>query len=979
MTDYSKITALYSRLSVGDEDRDGGESNSIQNQKIFLENYARGQHLTNIRHYIDDDESGRFFDRSAYSRMMDDVENGKIGVCIMKDLTRWGRDYLQVGNAMEIFRRNNVRFIAVNNGIDSEKPDTLEFAPFINIMSEWYAKDISKKVKTGIKTKGMSGKPIVTEAPYGYVKDPDNKDFWKIDEEAAEVVRLIFRLFIGGKNRNQIAVHLTQEQIPTPTFYMKDRGRGTCKNKTLNEDNRCKWNKATLTNILTRQEYCGDVVNFKTTKHFRDKHNHYVDRSQWHITENVHEPIISRSDFETVQRILENAPVRRPNGDGEIHPLSGLLFCKDCGAKMHIRIDYRNGGKRHVAFCSEYHKGKAKNPKCSSPHIMDADLLMLEDYAMKHGFTNLVHFTDDGWSGATFDRPSWNRLVEGVKNGEITACICKDMSRIGRDHLQVGFFTDILFREKEVRFIAINNGIDSDRQETSEFAPFLNIMNEWFVRDTSKKIKAVLKSRGSSGNAHTSNIPPYGYLKDPENPDHWIIDEEAAEVVRRIYRMTIEGKGPYQIARELSEEKIERPSYYLGKKGLGNHASNYDKENPYMWRGNQVTTLIARPEYIGKTVNFRTFKNSYKDKKTKRADKEDWVVFDDTQEPIVDEETWLLAQKLRQNVRKADPMGEPNVLTGKIYCADCGAPMYNHRQRKGRERIYYTAKGEKRTSYSNPADCYECSTYNLAYQKYDRHCTCHHISTKALKSIILKTIQETCHYVSLNEREFVYSLQEESAMKDIAVSETVKNRIERNQKRVHELDMLIRKIYEDNVIGRLPDRLFQSMLTDYENEQNELNKIIETDTADMQRIIGGQNNVERFLKLVKKYENITELTPAMINEFIDKILVHEPQGKGADRTTEVEIYLNYVGQFQVPVEQHEPTEEERIAAEKEAERLRRKRESNRKYMKKIREKSKEFAEHERIAEEKSSDSNVCVEQNATSKSNRQKVKGEKIA
>ena len=241
-----------------------------------------------------------------------------------------------------------------------------------------------------------------------------------------------------------------------------------------------------------------------------------------------------------------------------------------------------------------------------------------------------------------------------------------------------------------------------------------------------------------------------------------------------------------------SEEKIERPSYYLGKKGLGNHASNYDKENPYMWRGNQVTTLIARPEYIGKTVNFRTFKNSYKDKKTKRADKEDWVVFDDTQEPIVDEETWLLAQKLRQNVRKADPMGEPNVLTGKIYCADCGAPMYNHRQRKGRERIYYTAKGEKRTSYSNPADCYECSTYNLAYQKYDRHCTCHHISTKALKSIILKTIQETCHYVSLNEREFVYSLQEESAMKDIAVSETVKNRIERNQKRVHELDMLIR-------------------------------------------------------------------------------------------------------------------------------------------------------------------------------------------
>ncbi len=376
MNDYSKITALYSRLSVGDEDRDGGESNSIQNQKKFLESYARQLKLTNIRHYIDDDESGRFFDRSAYSRMIEDVENGKIGVCIMKDMTRWGRDYLQVGNAMEIFRRNNVRFIAVNNGIDSEKPDTLEFAPFINIMSEWYAKDISKKVKTGIKTKGMSGKPIATEAPYGYVKDPDNKDFWIVDEEAAEVVRLIFRLFLDGKNRNQISVYLKNEQIPTPTFYMKDRGRGTAKSRTLNEENRYKWNKATLTRILTRQEYCGDVVNFKTTKHFRDKRNHYVDKSQWQITENVHAPVIDRTDFENVQRILENAPVKRPNGDGEIHPLSGLLFCKDCGAKMHIRIDYRNGGKRHVAFCSEYHKGKARNPKCHSPHIMDADLLM---------------------------------------------------------------------------------------------------------------------------------------------------------------------------------------------------------------------------------------------------------------------------------------------------------------------------------------------------------------------------------------------------------------------------------------------------------------------------------------------------------------------------------------------------------------------------------------------------------------------------
>ena len=376
MNNNGRITALYSRLSVGDEDRDGGESNSIQNQRTFLESYAKQQRLTNIRHYIDDDESGRFFDRSGYVQMMEDVENGKVGIVIMKDMTRWGRDYLQVGNAMEIFRINNVRFVAINHGIDSADPNTLEFAPFINIMSEWYAKDISKKVKTGIKTKGMSGKPVATESPYGYVKDPANKDFWLIDEEAAAVVRLIFRLFMDGKNRNQIAVYLKNEQIPTPTFYLKQQDRGTAKSRTLNEKNRFRWNKATLTKILTRQEYCGDVVNFKTAKHYRDKRSHYVDKSQWQITENVHEPIVDRTTFENVQRILENAPVKRPNGDGYIHPLSGLLFCKDCGSKLHIRTDRRKDEYKHIARCGEYAKGKGAGAKCHSQHQIDCDVLM---------------------------------------------------------------------------------------------------------------------------------------------------------------------------------------------------------------------------------------------------------------------------------------------------------------------------------------------------------------------------------------------------------------------------------------------------------------------------------------------------------------------------------------------------------------------------------------------------------------------------
>ena len=576
---------------------------------------------------------------------------------------------------------------------------------------------------------------------------------------------------------------------------------------------------------------------------------------------------------------------------------------------------------------------------------------MLEDYAKKHGFTNIVHFTDDGWSGASFNRPAWNRLVEDVKSGEITTVIAKDLSRIGRDHLQVGFFTDILFREKEIRFIAINNNIDSDHQETNEFAPFLNIMNEWYVRDTSKKIKSVLKARGTSGQAHTSNNPPYGYLKDPENPDHWIIDEEAAAVVRRIYQLTLEGKGPYTIARELAEEKVERPSFYLGKKGLGNHASNFDRDNPYSWRGNQVAAMIARPEYIGKTVNFRTYKNSYKDKKVKKADKDDWVIFEGTQEPIIDIDTWELAQKLRKNVRKINHLGEPNVLTGRVYCAECGAPMYNHRRSNPRKRVYYTSKGERRSYYSKPEDSFVCSTYRLSRERFGRSCTCHYISTRALKTIILETIRKTCSYVALNEKEFVTILQEASVIQNATVSETVKKRLERNEQRMHELDTLIRKIYEDNVSGRLPDRIFQNMLSDYQSEQNELLKMIESDQADRDRSIGGQQNVDRFLDLVKKYQTIEELTPLLINEFVDKILVHEPSGKGANRSVEIEIFLNYIGQLKVPEEPVIMTEQERLQAEKDAEKLRRKRESNRKYMKKIRELSKEFRERDRIADE----------------------------
>lgn len=310
---------------------------------------------------------------------------------------------------------------------------------------------------------------------------------------------------------------------------------------------------------------------------------------------------------------------------------------------------------------------------------------LLEDYAREHGFTNCVHFTDDGWSGANFDRPNWKRMIAAIEAGEVSHVLVKDLSRVGRDYLQVGFYTEVMFREHGVRFVAIANGVDSDKRESSEFAPFLNIMNEWYVRDSSRKIKSVLRAKGMSG-IHTNSIGIYGYKKDPNDKNHWIVDDEAAEVVRRIYRMAIEGKGPYEIARILASEKVERPSYYLAQRGLGKHKTSYNPDEPYTWRGGTVADILSKPEYIGHTVNFRTYKESYKDKHSKMTPKEDLVIFENTQEAIIDKETWERVQTLRKTIRRTDTIGTANPLTGLMFCADCGAKMYNHRGKAGNAR-----------------------------------------------------------------------------------------------------------------------------------------------------------------------------------------------------------------------------------------------------------------------------------------------------
>lgn len=555
---------------------------------------------------------------------------------------------------------------------------------------------------------------------------------------------------------------------------------------------------------------------------------------------------------------------------------------------------------------------------------------MLEDYAKQNGYTNIEHFTDDGYSGGSFDRPDWKRMIAGIEDGSIGTVIVKDMSRIGRDYLQVGFYTEVMFKEKEVHFIAIANGVDNQKRESSEFAPFLNIMNEWYIRDSSRKVTTVLRARGMEGK-HTTNNAIYGYRKSEEDKNQWVIDEEAAEVVRRIYRMSLEGKGPYEIARILSEEQIERPSYYLAKRGLGTCRSNNNTATPYVWRGATVRDILSKPEYMGHTVNFRSYKESYKDKRAKKTPKEDWVIFKNTQEAIVSEEMWNKVQELRKTVRRTDTVGEANPFTGLLYCADCGAKMYNHRGGAGRARNW---KGELNGKRRPDRDEYNCSTYNLSRQSYDKQCSQHYIRTEVVRKLVLETIKAVSDYVITNEEEFINRIYSSSRDKQKESIRSLKRKIAQDTKRVNELNMLMKKLYEDNISGKLSDKRFEFMLSEFENEQDTIEISMENAKAEIEKYESDTVRADKFIELVKRYTDFSELTTPMLNEFVEKILVHEADYSSGERVQEVEIYLNFIGKFELPVK--EPTAEEIAEHEKLKARREKKAEYNRRYMEKRR-------------------------------------------
>ncbi|MDD4509748.1 MAG: recombinase family protein [Oscillospiraceae bacterium] len=558
---------------------------------------------------------------------------------------------------------------------------------------------------------------------------------------------------------------------------------------------------------------------------------------------------------------------------------------------------------------------------------------MLEKYAAQNGFSNIAHFSDDGYSGGNFDRPDWKRLIEEIEKGNVATVISKDMSRIGRDYLQTGFYTEVFFREKNVRFIAIANNIDSANRESGEFAPFLNIMSEWYLRDASRKVKASHRARGMSGKRLTFKAI-YGYMPDPADKDKWIIDPEAAPIVRRIFALTIEGKGPTQIARILHDEKIERPSYYQYKKGIVNYENSYDHSEPYAWSTNTIAHIIERPEYMGHTVNFRTYKDSYKDKKAKENPKEDWVIFENTHPAIIDPETWETAQRCRKTVRRTDH-GEANPLTGLVFCADCGAKLYNHRQ------PYPTTQINKKGYVCNrpPKDVYTCSTYNLTGRKYNRQCTNHQIRTVVLRELALDAIKSVSGFVKTNEAEFVKQVRETSEVRQEETAKSHKRKIAKEQKRIAELNTLIRRIYEDNVSGKLTDKRFEVLSQDYEQEQTELEQSIAQLQVELDSFHADSVKADKFIELVKRHTDFSELTPTIIHEFIEKIVVHEADKSSGERQQQVDIYLNFIGRFEVPIP--EPTAEE-IAAEEKARRKReQRREAQRRYAAKQKQKEQE--------------------------------------
>lgn len=514
---------------------------------------------------------------------------------------------------------------------------------------------------------------------------------------------------------------------------------------------------------------------------------------------------------------------------------------------------------------------------------------VLSKYAADNGFTNPVFFIDDGVSGVTFDRPNFNRMIAEIEAGNVATVIVKDMSRLGRDYLKVGYYTEIFFVERDVRYIAINDGVDSAKGD-NDFTPFRNLFNDFYAKDTSKKVRAIKKAQGMAGEHLTK--PPYGYKVDPADKKKWIVDEEAASVVKRIFDLCIAGKGPMQIAKILKADKIlTTKAYYAKQKG------KLLPDNPYNWNENSIVGILERMDYCGHTVNFKSYSKSHKLKKRIPTTKEQQAIFRNTHEAIVEEAVFERVQELRANKRRPTKAERQGLFSGLVYCADCGSKLH-----------FATCK-----SFSGLQDHYRCAKY----KSNTGSCTAHFIREETLKAIVRQRIFDvTARFIEniMDFREMVYQQRFAEAEKKI---QRQKKQLEQARKRITELDRIFKRIYEDDINGTISHERFLKLSAEYEAEQRELTEKVNAEQKEVDTYEQNKSNFDSFALIIRKYVGITELTPTIVNEFIKKIVVHAPEKIDGKRFQKVDIVFNFVGEIHLPTdsqtEQKEANKHEKTA------------------------------------------------------------------
>ena len=507
---------------------------------------------------------------------------------------------------------------------------------------------------------------------------------------------------------------------------------------------------------------------------------------------------------------------------------------------------------------------------------------ILTKYAEENGFMPFEFICDDGFSGADFERPAFSKMIEDVEAGKVATVIVKDMSRFGRDYLKVGFLTEMLFPEKDVRLIAVNDNVDTERGE-NDFTPMMNLFNEWFVRNTSKKIRAVWQAKGNSGE-RLAVIPPYGYRKDENDSKRLVIDEESAAVVRRIFRLCVDGHGPAQIARILNAERILNPSAYKYEHGILQKARPC--KDAYFWNTTTVHKILDAPEYLGQTVNFKTWTKSYKDKKVRFNPPEKQLVFEDTHPAIIDPETWEIVRKMREHKRRIPRYGKQGLFSGVAYCSDCGDKLYFNTR-----AVWNKAKTVVRYEGS-----YSCSRYrkDVQYQE-GRACTCHFIREVVLEQLVLEELRDLLAFISQHEKQFVRLVMDKSKQEQARDASSKKRAAAKHRRRIAEIDALIERLYVDNASGKVPDERYAKMSAKFEAEQAALIDILDALEKELTEQEEQVNGVDSFLDTVRRYTEIETLTPAIVHEFIDKIIIYEPEQARGNRRQNVEIIYNKIG------------------------------------------------------------------------------------